>query len=397
MRICAKKQIENRKEACMRHNIILVFLFSITLLAFASAPAPALGQEAPSVSARANAPGWITVYWEHSGADVYWFEIERQDPPYRDDSVVLLAKSYNRTDSLTDKNLKADTTYKYRVCAVYAYSRTCQDWLSVRTLPPPPPSSGGSSGGTSSPPKHQLRTPNLTATTNSPVAISLHWGSDSNDLYTLGNVQLYRDGRVTFDVKEYGGFTANYEDGGRMYHAATKQWTGQSLRANTEYIYKVCFIGFADANGETKCSNEITAMGKPIPPTPLADVALSKDRARRAQSARGMGRVSTELGTIISASWHKTSDPPDIPGQYITMEREDRTILSRGPFVRVGLAWIELKRIKAKGDPTVITVDVTPEGPEIGTDKPGNIYRVCAVVPALGAGGKVCSSPWTLP
>src|SRR5207302_7286263 len=56
------------------------------------------------------------------------------------------------------------------------------------------------------------------------------------------------------------------------------------------------------------------------------------------------------------------------------------SILSRGPFARVGPAWIELKRIKAKGDPTVITLDVTPEGPEIGTDKPGNTYRVCAVV-----------------
>ena len=79
------------------------------------------------------------------------------------------------------------------------------------------------------------------------------------------------------------------------------------------------------------------------------------------------------------------------------MEREDRAILSRGPFARVGPAWIELKRIKAKGDPTVITLDVTPEGPEIGTDKPGNTYRVCAVVLALGVAGKVCSSPTTLP
>jgi len=131
----------------MRHSTIVVFLFGLTLLAFGAFPESVNGQEAPRTLIQANAPGWITVHWEHTGQDVYWFEVHRQDPPYTENSFVFLAKSVNRADSLTDKNLKADTTYKYRVCAVYASSWTCADWVSVRTLSPPPPSSGGSSGG----------------------------------------------------------------------------------------------------------------------------------------------------------------------------------------------------------------------------------------------------------
>ena len=157
---------------------ILVILFSLTLLAFASVPGSVIGQESPRIFTQANAPGWITVSWEHSGADVYYFVIERQNAPYTDNSVFLIAKSENRTDSVTDKSLSANTLYKYHVCAVYAYSRTCSDWVSVRTLPSPP-SSGGSSSGTPPPSTHPpLRAPDLTATTDHPLLITLHWGND---------------------------------------------------------------------------------------------------------------------------------------------------------------------------------------------------------------------------
>jgi hypothetical protein len=366
----------------------LVFFCGLVLLVLGLIATSAQAQEAPRIDLRANAPGWITVYWEHTGKDVYSFVIERQDPPYSDNNILPVGQSSNNTDSLTDKNLRADTTYKYRVCAVYAYNRTCSDWKSARTLPPPPPPSGGSSGGTSSKPKHELRTPNLKATTNHPLMILLHWGSDSSDLYTLGNVQLYRDGQIAYDAKKYGGFAADYQDNGKLYDSANQQWTGQSLRANTEYTYKVCFIGFSEAEGETKCSTEITVMGQPVAPTALGDVSISKSLLTRGvRNASGSSRIvgSVRITTLISAKWRNT----DLPGQFITLERENRVQLDR---MRVGPAWDEIARISAKSAPTEASADITSSGPELGTQHLNN-YRVCAVVPALKSAGKVCSPP----
>src|SRR5438105_15637957 len=102
----------------MRHNTIMVFLFGLVLLAFGAVTESVNGQEPPRTLVQANSPGWITVSWEHTGEDVYYFVIERQDAPYTDNSVFLIARSENRTDSVTDKNLMADTLYKYHACAV---------------------------------------------------------------------------------------------------------------------------------------------------------------------------------------------------------------------------------------------------------------------------------------
>jgi len=364
----------------------------LVLLALGSIATTVKGQEVPGVSAQANSPGWITVYWEHSGVNVDSFVIERQDPPYTEKSVLRIAVSGNPASNYIDKNLRPDTTYNYRVCAVLGDKPTCSGWVAAKTLPTqPPPSSGGSSGGTSSPPKHELRTPNLTATSNHPLVITLHWGSDSSDLYTLGNVQLYRDGQVTFDSKRYGDFIPDYQDGGKMYDSVRKEWTGQPLRANTEYTYKVCFIGFSEADGETKCSSEIRAMGQPIVPTAPADVNISKSSgARGVRNASANSRIvgSVRITTLISARWRNT----DLPGQFMTLERENRVQLDR---MRVGPAWDEIARISAKSAPTEASADITPNGPELGTQHLNN-YRLCAVVPALKSAGKVCSPAVTV-
>src|SRR5215470_5319447 len=105
---------------------LLLLAAAVGILSIAAA-----AQETPSIRAQANAPGWVTVCWEHTGQDVYYWVIERQSAPYRDDSVALVAQSQNRTDCVTDKGLQAGTLYKYHVCAVYAASRTCTDWVSV--------------------------------------------------------------------------------------------------------------------------------------------------------------------------------------------------------------------------------------------------------------------------
>jgi hypothetical protein len=46
-------------------------------------------------------------------------------------------------------------------------------------------------------------------------------------------------------------------------------------------------------------------------------------------------------------------------------------------------------------EPTEIVADVTPNGTQLRTQR-GNNYRVCALVPELGAAGKVCSSAASL-
>ena len=360
-----------RKDARMQRTTKFIFFCGLVLLVLGSVAASAQAQEAPRIDLRANAPGWITVYWEHPGKDVYWFVIERQDAPYTDNNIAIVGQSYNNTDSLTDKNLRADTTYNYRVCAVYAYNRTCSDWKSARTLPSLP--SGGSSGGGASPKPRPvpLDPPEFTASSPSPATIDLQWST--NQTYQLKNVQLFRDDQIIYDAKNYGGYTTAISNG---------------VRLNTEYTYRLCLIGFDD---QTTCSKDLIAMGKPVAPTAPADVNISKSSgARGVRNASGNSRIvgSVRITTLISARWRNT----DLPGQFITLERENRVQLDR---MRVGPAWDEIARISAKSAPTEASADITSNGPELGTQHLNN-YRVCAVVPALKAAGKVCSPAVTV-
>ncbi len=356
----------------LRHNTISIFLATLTLLMFAAVPESVMGQEAPHMIAQANAPGWITVSWEHTGQDVYYFVIERQNSPYTDSSVFLIGESYNRTDSLTDKYLNADTLYKYHVCAVYADHRTCSDWVSVRTLPAPSSSGGSSTGGSGAPVHPPITAPDLAATTDHAFIITLHWSSDQ--VSQLRNIQLFRDGQVIFD--------------GQMRLQAGDSSFGSDFRdvvprANTKYKYKLCFVSLYYVN-DTKCSEEITASGLAVPPTAPAYATVSQ-----AKSTGNSRDPAARIRTIITARWRNTPvQQIYVPGKFITLERQDRVQLDR---LRVGPAWVEIKQISADGDPTEVTVDVTPEGPELLTQR-GNNYRVCAVLPSLGASGKVCSS-----
>src|SRR5215216_940822 len=262
------KGVNTASGVCTRGNAIIGFLFVLTLLAFMAVPKSVNGQEPPSVLTQANAPGWITVLWEHTGEGVFWFEIHRQDPPYTENSFVFLAKSLNRTDSLIDKNLRANTIYKYRVCAVYAYSRSCTDWVSVRTLLPPP---GGSSGSPPPPPaRTPLTTPEITATQDQdPKHILLYWGDDPgwqkyegddakrkhpqlNNIVVYQNGPLYSTLRVVYDARKFEGSIWYGNLISRISYTDT-------VRANTMYTYKVCFTSRDD---ETKCSNEIAARGR---------------------------------------------------------------------------------------------------------------------------------------
>jgi len=378
---------------------LLLLAAAVGLLSIAAA-----AQETPSIRVQANAPGWVTVCWEHTGQDVYYWVIERQSAPYRDDSVALVAQSQNRTDCVTDKGLQAGTLYKYHVCAVYAASRTCTDWVSVTTMAAPgtPPSKPSNPPP---PPPYVLRTPRLTATSNNGSVITLHIDKGADDLYVIGNVQIFRDGKITYDALEYAGqgngWNSDYTDGGKMYHKATNQATGEALQPNTQYTYKACLIGYDKAAGQTKCSNQITAMPMAIPPSAPSDVVIKKDRLPSG-SPRTSKVAALTWRNVVVANWRKMVFPPDVTPQYITLERLDSGLVRRGtgPTAVVTAqrtpVWIELQRELAKPRPALTTADIT-QPPVTTLVKPGNQYRVCAVVPALGDKGKVCSAPTTLP
>ena len=322
-------------------------------------------QEKPLTLLSPNAPGWVTVSWEHTGEGVHWFELYRQDPPYAKGEDVFLGKSWNRTDSVIDKNLTAGTTYNYTVCAVYVDHSTCADWKPVTTLlPPPPPSSPPAK--TPPPSTATLAPPQITAKGTSERYVLVTWNTDSQ--FALKTVLVYRDGEEVFDLAaKLGAFVPSYTD--------------SVPRVNTAYRYKACFVGL---DGQRPCSAEVTATGRLIAPSPPADVVVTQDKNRGRA-----GDLTARVRTLATARWRNT----EIPGQFITLEREDRIQLDR---VRVGLAWVELARVSARTDPTDILADVTPQRGEVAAE-PGRNYRVCAHVPALGPSGTVCTAARATP
>ncbi len=92
------------------------------------------GEAPSSVSAFPNAPGMITVSWAHTGEGVHWYVIEQEDP-----YTFWAADLGKRVWSVT--GLSPSHTYRYRICAVFDFDRSCSDWVSVTTMPPvtPPP------------------------------------------------------------------------------------------------------------------------------------------------------------------------------------------------------------------------------------------------------------------
>ena len=419
----------------------LTLLLLFTLLALGSAPASVNGQEAPSISVQSNAPGWVTVTWEHPGTGVSKFLVQRQEPAY---TWVFEINAHSHTDM----GLNAGTLYKYRVCAVDSSdNETCSPWISVTTMSPP------SSGG--------LAIPTITRQEAGTNYIKLWWSSTTK--YGSFNVRWSETGARARQVNVKGNVTSGgYEARdllpGRSYvfgvqgcnwgllGSSCSGWrvveintslpppppptapevsaaaTGErqivltwpvveaeritrtvierdgrahndrasainryedAVRPNTEYTYRVCVTN----DTGSACSNTLTAMAKPVAPSALANVNFTQSRFSGGPASGGL-REQARIKNIVTATWRNTN----IPGQFITLEREDRVPLDP---IRVGPSWVEVKRLSAKTDPTEIWAN-KPTGTELGT-RQGNTYRVCAVVPALGNQGRVCSSSFTLP
>jgi hypothetical protein len=334
------------------------------------------GGEAPRVVTSPNAPGWITVLWEHSGKGVYWFVVERQGPPYTESAILLVATLNDPTRQFTDMNLQAGTAYNHRVCAVYEFHRTCSQWARVSTLPLPSSSSG--SGGDQPPPPPPpppLSTPVLKVTSTSAKNILLEWDYSYADRLT--SMALYRDGAFIFDGAIPGNFTSSHSD--------------VVPRFNTEYTYKLCF---SNPDEKDRCSDSVTAMGTPVPPTAPTDVRVAAVKPPGGTALGGAVRLRPR--SAIDMTWRNT----DVPGQFVTVEGLDThipgdTIAGGAIHTAPQQRWIESTRVSAKDDPTSLRIDLPRS--LISADAGLTTYRVCAVVPKLGDGGKVCSQPVSLP
>lgn len=91
------------------------------------------GEQPRDVAAFANAPGSVTITWQHSGEGINGFVLEQEDP-------FAFTQADRDKRAWTIVGLAADTTYRYRVCAVHDTQRNCSDengghWVSVTTLP----------------------------------------------------------------------------------------------------------------------------------------------------------------------------------------------------------------------------------------------------------------------
>jgi hypothetical protein len=107
------------------------YLATIGPLLFAASGS--MAGTAPNVATECNSPGWITVRYAHPGDDgAVQYYIERKDAG-------ITFSMAAPTGQVTDANLKPETEYAYRVCAVYEGEddATCSSFVTQRTMPTP--------------------------------------------------------------------------------------------------------------------------------------------------------------------------------------------------------------------------------------------------------------------
>lgn len=328
--------------------------------------------EAPVITYHfSNSPGMIVLGWEHSFEDVIGFVVFHQQPP--SDEMVLRASLNSPTDLWPDSNLDPSTTYNHCVCAVYEGNIwECSDWVTTTTMHPESQRDSGSTQP-STPPPPPLSTPVLTARATGTRNILLEWDYDHADRLT--SMALYRDDQFIFDGAIPRNFTSTKLD--------------PVPRFNTEYTYKLCFSNPDERN---KCSEPVLAKPVPVAPTAPADVSVFRNLPSSGSSTNDA--IFVRPRQTMTISWRNT----DVPGEFITVEGLDTFpgeearggLLSTGPQQR----WIEHTRVSAKNDPTSLTIDIPLS--VISSTTRLTTFRVCAVVPELGDGGKACSAAVTL-
>lgn len=172
------------------------------------------------------------------------------------------------------------------------------------------------------------------------------------------NVTLQRDGKLVLDSRVGAGIKNPHTD--------------TVPRANRVYRYQMCLT-----RGEKVCSQPFEARPPPVVPTPPADAHVSITR-RRALRKRP---------PVLDAAWRNT----DIPGAFVTVEQAEKRIDAQSGSIadEVGLGWKEVARVDTRDDPTSLRVEIPSAR---GFVSQAGSFRVCSVVPELGAAGRVCSS-----
>ncbi len=172
------------------------------------------------------------------------------------------------------------------------------------------------------------------------------------------NVMLQRDGKVVLDSRVNGGIKNPHTD--------------TVPRANRVYRYQMCLI-----RGEKVCSQPLEARPPPIVPTPPADAHVSIKRR---------GNVFRKGRPVLDAEWRNT----DIPGAFVTVERAEKRADAAGSVPGEATdGWKEIARVDTRDDPTSLSAEIPTAR---GTDTQASSFRVCSVVPELGAAGRVCTS-----
>jgi hypothetical protein len=256
------------------------------LLLAATGAAAAEDDEAPvNVVAFANGPGldgtqMITVTWDYLGEGVYWFVLEQESPygydtPDRDKRV------------WTVYGLEPNTTYRYRICAVYEFNRVCSDWSNAATThprqaPPPPSGSGGSSGDTSPPPAARPAPQPLP----SPVI-----RARPSRLGPGGDVNVHLAWVNPLNAQQHALLTAMdwYRDGVFIASAHTLEFD-DVVQANATHRYKLCIENPVNQI----CSPEISA-GPAGVAASLESLNLAGHFIRHRNSIGDLTRLTTSL------------------------------------------------------------------------------------------------------
>jgi hypothetical protein len=260
----------------------------------------------------------------------------------------------SRASQWTLRQLRPGTHYLVRVqgCmepnVTHPFNSVCTDWRAVEfqaALEPPER------------PVIQIHAPQ-----RGPRRITLRWTFRG----VVEQVRGTRDGAVLFPAR-----------------SPILTWTDERVRPNTEHTYRVCA---RNAAGEA-CSEPFRASGTPVPPSAPAGLTVTRVRL---PTSRPSGEVVREVpqtgGETVFLRWSNAAGDRYVPGRYVVAERLVRGPDGSGPFAQIVESWVEVGRVDAARDPTVISI---PMSRVLGA---GNQYRVCAVVPGLGPSGRACSA-----
>jgi hypothetical protein len=218
--------------ANIRQSVAFIALFLALLTGTAQAAAP-------YAQVRVFAPGGIAIDWEHPNDGASSITLERESPA-NTWTFVALVNSFN------DLGLNASTSYRYRVCAIYAGNPDCTPWMAATTM--------AASAGTMVVPG----APVFTSSSSTVDSITVNWSSAPG--FSFHQIRWAEDG---------------HEDG--QQRASGRTFTAGGLHpGNYHFIVQGCNTTLAGSS----CSNYSlpvwvsTRMPMPPPPPPPPPVVI---------------------------------------------------------------------------------------------------------------------------